>query len=781
MEVNDKKINIQVLLNKLKEVIMKKLITFIGALIFLIFCSTASYSQILYLSESNGPWSFATTWLESTDGGMTWFNASSPPSGSENITVEDTVLVDIAVNITGYVTTSGIGNIELSTGSLTFGNGSIYEHARNAGGIPPSTWETGSTAIFTGVTSQAPANRNQSFYNVIWNCPGQLSNLNMGFDEVTIGGDITIINTGTSSRWYLCGPVGGDTSTVTINGDITQTGGQFSSNGSGNAAFIEITVNGDIIVSNGNFSVSRGSQGGTGTTKWFLYGDNFTMTDATTQNSNPTGAKFIFTGTTPQYLTLTNVTFTGGFPVEVAPNAILFAGESEIEGSGDFILNDYATLGSGNEGGIDSTLQMTGTITLSNTADFTFNGTVPQVTGSMLPAGMNDLTINNISGVTLIHDVEVNGNLTILDGDLHLAGHYVSLDYSGTLVETPGNTVTDPTGSISAMTTLNAPSEVNVGGLGLMFTSADNWGDAFVERFHSPGTGTGNAGIQRQYMVAFLLDGNQQPENIRTIDDLTLASTLRFYYDESELNGIAESNLTLFNSLTGLDNSWVHMGGTVNTTENYLEVSDIIDYSYFWTLADINAPIPVELISFTAVVDGKNVVLNWSTATETNNSGWNIERKQVNTTKSNNWQQIGHVDGSGTTTSIKNYSFSDNNLATGKYLYRLQQLDYNGMLNYSHVIAIEVSQLPDKFALYQNYPNPFNPSTIIKYDIPTSSFVNISIYNAIGEKIITLVNEQREAGQHFINFDSGNMSSGIYIYRMSAGNNIITKKMILIR
>jgi hypothetical protein len=757
---------------------MKLLITLFNILSLFILISPGLFGQSVgdYQSATNGNWSSPSTWQ--VWNGSSWIPASNAPSGSENMTVDDTVVVDIVVNITGYLKNTGIGNVEIGTGTLTFGNGGTFEHARNAGGIPISTWGTGSTLKVTGSTSTAPANRNQSFYNIIWDCSGQLSNLNMGFDEVTIGGNINIVNTGANNRWYLCGPVGGDSATVTINGNIIQTGGQFSSNGSGNAAFIEITVLGDITVTSGNFSVSRGSQGSTGTTKWYLHGTNFSMSNATTQNSNPTGAKFVFSGTSPQHLTLANVTFSGGFPVEVASNAILYAGESEIEGSGDFILNSNSTLGTGNEGGVDSTLQMSGTITLSNSANFMYNGNVPQVTGTMLPSSVNDLTVNNASGVTLTQSLAVNNNLSILNGDLHLNGNYVDLDYTGTLLETAGNTLTDPIGGISAYANLNAPSGVNVGGLGLMFTSPDNFGDVAIGRFHSAGTGGGNEGILRQYTIEFLISDDKVPETIQSLNKMTLASALRFYYDESELNGIAESNLTIFNSPTGLNNSWFHVGGTVNTTENYVEIANVNDFSNFvWTLANINAPIPVELISFTAEISKNGVSLNWTTATETNNSGWNIERKQPD----QNWQSVGFVEGNGNSTTSKNYTFIDDNLTSGIYQYRLQQIDFNGSVNYSNIVEVDFNQLPEEFALYQNYPNPFNPSTTIKFDIPASAFVNLSIFNSIGENVGTIVNDQFEAGVHSVRFDASDLSSGIYFYRLAADIQVFTKKMLLIK
>lgn len=659
------------------------------------------------------------------------------------------------------------GGDVIADGIVQFQNGANYQHTVNSGTIPVGVWETGSTATFTGITSQAPANRNQSYYNIVWDCPGQVSNLNMGFDEVTIGGDISIMNTGASNRWYLCSPPGGDSATVTINGNIIQTGGQVSSNGSGNEAYIVITVNGDITVSNGNFSVSRGSQGANGTTVWLLYGANFSMTDATTQNSNPDFAKFVFAGTTQQNLSLTNVTFSSGFPVEVATGAILDLGTSEIEGSGEFILNDGATLQTGNIAGIDSTLKNTGTISLSSAANYTFNGSAAQATGSMLPSTVNDLTVDNSTGVTLTNGVTVNGTLAVNDGDLHLNGNTVTLGTTATLAETPGNTVMDPTGMITTTRDLNAPSGLNVGGMGAMLTTSVNLGTTTIERTHAPGTGAGNEGINRIF-------------NIQPTNNSGLGATLRFYYDESELNGLSEANLILFKSSTGTNNTWSGHGGTVNTTDNYVELAGIDDFSY-WTVADSNQPIPVELTSFKAEIIKNAVLLNWITATETNNSGWNVERILVNENNTTEWVKLGFIEGSGNSTTNKEYSFTDKYLANGKYQYRLQQVDFDGTINYSDIVEVDFNQIPTEFSLYQNYPNPFNPSTTIKFDVPASAFVNVSIYNSIGEKVAIVVNEQMEAGSHSVRFDASNLASGIYIYRLMANEQVFTNKMMLIK
>jgi len=169
--------------------------------------------------------------------------------------------------------------------------------------------------------------------------------------------------------------------------------------------------------------------------------------------------------------------------------------------------------------------------------------------------------------------------------------------------------------------------------------------------------------------------------------------------------------------------------------------------------------IPVELASFTATTNENSVILDWSTATETNNSGFNIERK---TPLAEQWQKVGFVPGFGTTTERKSYSFTDENLEMGSYSYRLKQIDLDGTFKYSEAVVVEVSS-PEKFSLLQNYPNPFNPNTTIGFSIPQTSNVKIEIFNVVGEQVATLVNNTLDAGYHKINFNANNFPSGTYV------------------
>src|SRR5574338_130143 len=201
-----------------------------------------------------------------------------------------------------------------------------------------------------------------------------------------------------------------------------------------------------------------------------------------------------------------------------------------------------------------------------------------------------------------------------------------------------------------------------------------------------------------------------------------------------------------------------------------------------------NSIVPVELTSFTANGSNNNVTLNWVTATELNNSGFNIERSVIsNEVKNLNWQTIGFVNGNGTTSESHTSSFSDNNLSTGKYIYRLKQIDFDGRFTYSNEVEVELG-VPQSFSLEQTYPNPFNPSTKIKYTIPNvalsgveGSRVVLKVYDLLGNLVSTLVNEEKPAGNYEINFNASSLTSGIYFYTIQAGSFTDTKKMTLLK
>ena len=204
-------------------------------------------------------------------------------------------------------------------------------------------------------------------------------------------------------------------------------------------------------------------------------------------------------------------------------------------------------------------------------------------------------------------------------------------------------------------------------------------------------------------------------------------------------------------------------------------------------------PLPVKLTSFSAILSVDYVLLSWKTATEINNYGFEVERRQasdlpdvasVKSQTQQTWDKIGFIPGNGNSNSLKNYSFVDSHPPVGKVQYRLKQIDYDGNFEYSNSLEIIINT-PSKSESLQNYPNPFNPSTTISYNLQVSSHTTIKVFDLLGKEVAILVNEEKPAGKYEIVWNgkdkSGKkLSSGVYIYKLIAGTFMQTRKMILL-
>jgi len=183
------------------------------------------------------------------------------------------------------------------------------------------------------------------------------------------------------------------------------------------------------------------------------------------------------------------------------------------------------------------------------------------------------------------------------------------------------------------------------------------------------------------------------------------------------------------------------------------------------------------LSSFTSTVTNQDVTLNWSTASELNNSGFDIERSTVE----GQWSKVGNVQGNGTTNEVKSYQFTDRNLSSGNYSYRLKQIDFNGNFEYFNLSNEIIVGIPDQFSLSQNYPNPFNPTTKIDFQLPIEGNVKLAVYDNSGKLISEIVNGFRTAGYHTVNFDAVNLSSGVYFYKLESGDFSKVMKMTVLK
>jgi agmatine/peptidylarginine deiminase len=215
----------------------------------------------------------------------------------------------------------------------------------------------------------------------------------------------------------------------------------------------------------------------------------------------------------------------------------------------------------------------------------------------------------------------------------------------------------------------------------------------------------------------------------------------------------------------------------------------------------VDSFIPVELISFTAERNNSEIILKWTTGSEFNNKGFEIQKRNIESVevKGNSqvnisdWETIGFVNGKGSSTNIVEYIFVDKSLVSGKYAYRLKQIDFDGHEKFSHIVEVDYHSL-NEFVIYQNYPNPYNPVTTIKYSIPTSSqphllnkerswgeVVSLKVYDVLGNEVATLVNTVQPAGNYQVEFDGSALSSGVYLYKLQVGDFVQTKKMLLMK
>ena len=241
------------------------------------------------------------------------------------------------------------------------------------------------------------------------------------------------------------------------------------------------------------------------------------------------------------------------------------------------------------------------------------------------------------------------------------------------------------------------------------------------------------------------------------------------------------------------------IGGISDTSKTFMGLTNGKKYYFRLTAVDSignesgysnevnavpNGTNPVQMNSFTVSVQGMSAELHWSTATEVNNYGFDIERRKISIEwiGTNNWEKIDFVSGSGTSNSPHKYSYNDSKLEAGRYIYRLKQIDNDAAFKYSKSIEVEVGAMPDVFTSLQNYPNPFNPTTTIEFTLAQDSKVLLKIYNTLGQEVATLLDGEMQAGiLHHVPFDASRLPSGIYFYRLEAKGQVQVKKLVLIR
>ena len=727
-------------------------------------------------TAKSGNWNDLSVW--EIHNGTSWVAASSIPSvsdGSIIISENNTVTVTQSDSIDQLLVSKG-GKLVINSG-VTFtikdGNGTdltaygtvensgaiskddsaeikfistgTYIHKQEGGSIPLALFANGSTVQFNSFQTTVPSNINQDFYNVVWNCPDQTSDLNLGWNGNTIGGNIDIKNTGTASL-FLCGPEAGASATVTINGDIIQSGGSFSANGTGNGnTSITLNHNGNINVTGGNFSISKGNQGGTGTTVWNLNGD-FTMSNATAQNSNEQGAEFVFTGTEAHSLNLGEGNTLAALPIEVDSGATLNIGTSVLEGTGGFILDAGGTIETSQPEGIDGNLKNTGTINLSSEGGYNYNGSSAQVTGSLLPDVVSNLIVNNSEGVALSKDVTVNGTMEIMKGTISkgvnnlIYGDEASLKYSDR----------------SPLTTTDVEFPDTGGPKNLII---ENRGRVTL---HAARTIPGNV----------LVNG-------------------RFYLGDFDFTASSASN-TGRTTFIVMDGSGSLRLTSVGQSESMFPISSGSSYAPVWVANSGDADIISVHLSDddAAAPEGGRIKVKWDISEGTEGGG--------NYTLTFGW--LTSLEDTPFRADRRNNAFIFNltdttEAGSGPYTRQFDDLPYTvsrggitklgpfGVGKFGDVaVNIEDKELlPAEYILSQNYPNPFNPTTKINYSVPQSGYITLKVYNLLGQKVKTLFEGFRQPGSYTVILNGNSLASGIYLYRLKAENYMATKKLVLLK
>ena len=497
-----------------------------------------------------------------------------------------------------YVVHSGSGTVG-GGANVEFGNLIIR---RNAGAIPGANLlihgnliidNTASNVVFRGCRP-ATGSLSHTVEGDLIIYKGTFSCIDVG-DPTMVGvwnilGNVYVID---NAEPYLESRIGPFSSAnadglgiINIGGDLIVQGGRVQGGTSSTAG-----PGKGIINLGGNFSLDINSNVATNT----LGAVSFNFVGSGNQNVN-LDVKFQMNTTVYDTIAATaNVVFdldtnkwssTGAVGGDFVVNGSLeLVDSSFIEGTGNFILSPGGKLKIGSPAGISLTstlgnIKVAGTRSFSTEAYYEYKSNVTQQFGDGLPSTVNGLAINNSAGFLLDRNLNVNSTVNIINGDLDLNGFDITLGSNAVLTETSGNTIKGTTGKIYITRDLNAPSAVNVGGLGATITSSANLGSTTVERYHYIPSGGGAQGISRVY-------------NIVPTNNAGLSATLKLNYDESELNGIDETKLGLYKSANGNDNTWAELGGVVNTSQNNVEMTGLDDFAYF-TLGDVDSPLPVE-------------------------------------------------------------------------------------------------------------------------------------------------------------------------------------------
>jgi hypothetical protein len=441
---------------------------------------------------------------------------------------------------------------------------------------------------------------------------------------------------------------------------------------------------------------------------------------------------------------------------------------------------------------------------LSNVSGYsgiTYSATTAQTTGAEFGGSIATLVINNSSGVTLGGSKNVTGTLSMTAGNIALGGNTLTLGTSaaaaGTLAYTAGfmtgsGTFTrwlPTTGLPPVLTAANAAGRFPMG-IGandrtvlLAFSAATITTGGTISVSHADAAGA--TGVS-SFTDGSLTINKQSNMNWTVVQSgLNLgATTINTQITGGGIGGVtALGDITFTKGASVAGGAYALATGSTSVplmSRTGMILTDIANTFYIGSTT--NSPLPVELGTFTGSAHGRSVELLWNTATEINNSGFEVQRAMHSGLSGlMDWQKIGFVDGAGTSNVAHSYSYADVNSAAATYSYRLKQIDHEGKFTYSSAIEVTTTLTADDFKLSQNYPNPFNPSTKFSFAAKNAERTTVKIFNVVGQEVATLFNEVAQPNQIYtLTFDARNLSSGTYFYVLhSASRNEVRKMMLL--
>jgi hypothetical protein len=761
-----------------------------------------------------GSWMNASSWERYN--GSAWVDAAAYPTNSANqitvrggstLTVSAGVMVDqLTIEIGGTVinnstiilesssvpdltlngTLDNRGTLMLNGNIFVYGTfinsnawtgsgmwirtGGTYKHnyTTTTGSIPACSWEEGSTleiAGYTTATSYLSLSDNPEPRNIVWNCPDQTSTIPFPTDISRVNETFTIASTGSGS---LVMGTGSSDRDLFVDGDLVQTGGTLDlSSGTGRTVLL---VKGDVTLTGGAlWSATRS--------------DIYMIPDIGGSPSNLTVANACnFSGLVGLAVyTARTVNLTQDCDLDDAEFDLmgtLHCGTNIITGA-SFVLEPQGTLGIGHPHGIfltaaDGNIQTTSR-TLGNVAGYRFECTSGDSrTGDAVPNVVWQLTSANTSGSLYLETTTAVMESLILDSPIQLLQSSLSL-YPTAEIGGPSYVGADSSGEFIRMISSTGSYLFPVG----TATAASPFTLDITAGSFSPG------------FVHAIVRGTKHASN---------ASSSNYINRYWSLSGSGFSGLSYNASFTYTDadvagtesaiycgrysgSAWT-LGDQTVTATNTLGINGQSSFSDF--TGGESGALPVQLAGLSAQRMENATRITWRTLSEVNNYGFYVQRRTEPSTAFVDVEN-GFVPGRGTTVEPHAYAFTDPATLVGVTYYRLRQMDLDGSehafgeLRVESATAVEETAIPVTYALYQNFPNPFNPTTVVSCQLPMASKVRLVVYDMLGREVATLLDRVMESGRYELPFDGASLSSGVYVYRLTAGLYTESRKMVLMR